>query len=77
MVFLALPADAAQAIEHTVDHLLIRRCAFWIKAADLPDSTVAEPYLSFPKTQTFSPATLKALMEQEDRRAARPIGEIA
>ena len=45
--------------------------------ADLPDSTVAEPCLSFPKTKTFSPATLKALMEQEDRRAARPIGEIA
>jgi hypothetical protein len=61
-VLLVLPPTFDLAVEHTLDHLMIRRCAFWMLATGLPESTADKPTLFVPKTQVFSPQALRGMM---------------
>lgn len=67
-VLLVLPEEVASSVEHTVEHLLIRKCAYWLKATGLPAVTAQNPTLKFPKNQIFSPDTLLSMLDQEARR---------
>ena len=63
LVVLLLPQHIDQAIEHTVTHLLIRRCAYWRTMTGMDARSVAAPTVRLPKSQPFSPQTLHAIME--------------
>lgn len=67
LVILLLPSDVDQAIEHTVNHILIRRCAYWVTMTGMPARSVADPTVRLPKSQQFSPAALRGIMEQISR----------
>ena len=64
LVVLVLPDNVDDAIEHTVEHLLIRRCAYWVNMTGMPP--VAPPASSktvrLPKSQMFSPESLRDIM---------------
>ncbi len=67
LVVLLLPHDIEQAIEHTVEHLLIRRCAYWKTMTGTAARSVADPTVRLPKSQQFSPETLRSIMEYASR----------
>lgn len=66
LVVLLLPNDVEQSVEHTVDHLLVRRCAYWVTMTGMP---AAEPNqktktVRLPKNQIFSPDQLTSILEK-------------
>ncbi|MDX2054236.1 MAG: DUF4365 domain-containing protein [Polyangiaceae bacterium] len=66
LVVLLLPSDISQSIEHTVNHLLIRRCAYWVTMTgqmDL-DPAAQSKTVRIPRAQVFSPSALRGIMEQ-------------
>ena len=62
LVVLILPSDDKRWIEHSVQRLLIRRCAYWLKMTGLPTSSKAFKTVRLPKTNVFSPDALLAMM---------------
>ncbi len=63
LVVLFLPPDPAQWVEHTVDALLLRRCAWWVSLFDAPatdNQTGQTVYL--PRRNEFSVAGLRDLL---------------
>lgn len=70
LVVLLLPADVADAVEHTVDHLLIRRCAYWVNMTGMAAATVGagSHTVRLPKSQVFSPDALRDIMEKVSKR---------
>lgn len=63
LVVLLLPESLDQRIEHTVDHRLIRRCAYWIKMTGMPATDAASKLVQIPKSQPFSPTELHKIMQ--------------
>lgn len=65
LVILLLPEDHGQTIEHTVDHLLIRRCAYWVTMTGMAAITngAGSCTVHLPKSQPFSPTELHRIME--------------
>lgn len=65
LVVLLLPSDADQTIEHTVTHLLIRRCAYWRTMTGMParEPSVASKVVRIEKSQPFDPKALHRIME--------------
>lgn len=65
LVVLLLPEDVDTAVEHSVEHLLIRRCAYWVTmTGQEPAKAGAKTKtVRLPKAQVFSPAALRAIME--------------
>lgn len=59
LVVLFLPPGQPDWILHSVDHLILKRCAYWVSLRNAPsttNSTAATVYL--PKTQLFGPEQL-------------------
>ena len=70
LVVLVLPEDETQWIEHTIDHLILRRCAYWLKMTGLPPISTDSKVVHLPQAQVFSPAALQSLMERLSREEA-------
>ncbi len=68
-VLLILPPDQALSVEHTISHILIRRCAYWVLMTGAPESDAASPTITIPKSQIFSPEQVSQLMD--DARALK------
>lgn len=62
LVVLVLPDDEKTWIEHSVEALLIRRCAYWLRMDGLPPIASGSRVVRLPKANVFSPAGLRALM---------------
>jgi hypothetical protein len=66
LVVLFLPAGAADWLVHSVDELVLRRCAYWVSlrgAEEIaPGNNSKTVYL--PKAQTFTPDQLLELVER-------------
>ena len=67
LVVLVLPEDAERSVEHTVEQLAVRRCAYWIKMTGMPPVAVDSPTVQIPKAQVFSPEALAAAMTAAER----------
>ncbi len=65
LVVLLLPSNVDEAVEHTVDHLLIRRCAYWVNMTGQPPakSGAGSHTVPLPKSQVFSPTALRDILE--------------
>ena len=66
LVVLLLPRDVEQSVEHTVDHLLVRRCAYWVRMTGMPPAEPGQKTktVRLPKAQVFSPDQLTAILEK-------------
>jgi len=72
LVVLALPEDETQWLTVTVDHLILRRCAYWVSLAELPETENHESVtISLPTHQCFDGVALHDLMERSRRGAIR------
>jgi len=69
LVVLLLPEDVDQSVEHTVDHLLIRRCAYWVKMTGMGAETGRSKTVRLPKANVFSPQALKTILDAISRGA--------
>lgn len=58
LVVLFLPDDEAHWLEHTVDQLVLRRCAYWQSLRGAPAISGDSATVKIPKTQIFSPKTV-------------------
>lgn len=64
LVVMILPKNPEKWLVHSVDKLVMRRCAFYKKMTHLPKATVARPTVQVPFENLFSPQALQQLMEQ-------------
>jgi len=65
LVVLFLPSMDTDWLVHSVDHLMLKRCAYWVSLRNAPESvnsTATTVYL--PKAQIFGPAQLVNLAAQ-------------
>ncbi|HZH13941.1 MAG TPA: DUF4365 domain-containing protein [Archangium sp.] len=67
LVVLVLPGLEAQWLEHSVEALVIRRCAYWLSMAGLPPITSDSKVVHLPRTNVFSPEQLMSMMERVSR----------
>jgi hypothetical protein len=67
LVVLLLAPDVDQSVEHTVERLVLRRCAYWMKMTGMAHEDGKSVTVRLPKTQPFSPDGLRAIMEQVSR----------
>src|SRR2546423_2935769 len=65
LVVLALPNDDREWLNHTITHLIMKRCAYWKSLSGMPETknttTISIPINS---TQVFDVPTLVALMQK-------------
>lgn len=73
LVVLLLPDDANESIAHDIEHLIIRKCAYWILMTGRPAATVAHPTIAIPLTQVFNPQALMQAMAAAERLEHLPI----
>ena len=66
LVVLMLPARLDDAVSHSVEYLLVRRCAYWTCLQGRPpiEGTVESTTVYIDKKNVFSPENLAALMEK-------------
>lgn len=66
LVFLLLPEEEAQWIEHSTEALILRRCAYWISLKGLEEipGETKSTMIHIPKENVFSPEALHSLMEK-------------
>ncbi len=69
LVLLLLPAEIDDSVEHTVEYLKIRRCAYWVKVTGMGPTDKASKTIRLPKSQVFSPAGLQAILQQISEEA--------
>jgi hypothetical protein len=69
LVVLLLGTDVDRSIEHTVEQLVLRRCAYWVKMTGMESRDGQSVRVRLPKSNVFSPAGLRAIMERVSRRA--------
>ena len=62
LVVLLLPEEFGQAVEHTVQQLMIRRCAYWVKMTGMPDATGDRKTVRIPTANVFSPDALRDIL---------------
>jgi len=62
LVVLLLPEDIGQAVEHTVQQLMIRRCAYWVKMTGMAAATDKSKSVRIPKLNVFSPDALRDIL---------------
>ena len=62
LVVLFLPSDADLWLTHSEDQLALSKCAYWVSLRGAPPSTNGTGTTVYlPKTQAFTPASLKEL----------------
>lgn len=66
LVVLLLPSEVTSSVEHSLDHLLIRRCAYWVwlKGAPAAEPGQKTKTIHVPKANVFSPDGLRAILER-------------
>jgi hypothetical protein len=67
LVVLVLPQLEAEWMEHGVESLIIRRCAYWLAMAGLPPITTESRVVHLPRANVFSPEQLMSMMERVSR----------
>lgn len=67
LVVLVLPEREAEWMEHGIESLTIRRCAWWLSLSGMPPITTESKNLHLPRTNVFSPEQLKSMMERVSR----------
>lgn len=70
LVLFVMPNDKEEWLTHSMESLMLKKCAYWTYLSNKPvagreDSTTA---VTINKTNTFSPDTLKAIMEKINLR---------
>jgi len=69
LVVLFLPEEPKRWLQHSVDELILRRCAYWESLRGAPSiSTSSGTTVKMPKKQIFSPEGLAALAARLSRR---------
>jgi hypothetical protein len=65
LVLLVLPEDETLWLTHSVEELILRRCAFWQSLRGAPGTTnQATIRLHIPRANTFSVEAVRALMQR-------------
>jgi hypothetical protein len=68
LVVLLLPERREEWVTHTVEELVLRRCAYWVKMTGMPETTNDSGVtIRLPAHQVFSPEQLRGLMERLSR----------
>lgn len=68
LVVFCMPDEQDKWIDHSVDHLLIRKCAYWVSLKNMPATTnTTTVSINVPTTNTLSPDGLHALMQKIDK----------
>lgn len=62
LVVLVLPPDEKEWLDHSVDRLILRRCAYWVKTTGLPPLTGPTGTVRLPVSQVFSPDQLEDIL---------------
>jgi Domain of unknown function (DUF4365) len=62
LVVLLLPQDIGQAVEHTVQQLMIRRCAYWVMMTGMEAATGDSKTVHIPKRNVFTPDALRDIL---------------
>lgn len=63
LVVLVLPEDADDSVSHTIDALIIRKCAYWVNMTGMPEvSGQASKTVLIPREQVFSPEGLLQIL---------------
>lgn len=63
LVLLVVPADEPAWVEQTEDHLLLRKCAYWLSLRGMgPTTNTRTLRVSIPRGQVFSAEALSNLM---------------
>ncbi len=62
LVVLLLPQDIGQAVEHTVQQLMIRRCAYWVKMTGMEAAAGDSKTVRIPKRNVFAPDALREIL---------------
>jgi len=69
LVVLDLPNDENNWLNHSIDSLILKNCAYWVNLADSPESNnVSDVTVYLPKQNVFSPEILKELMIKASRQ---------
>lgn len=69
LVVLFLPSTEADWLAHSVDDLILRRCAHWVSLRGAPDAlTSSGKTVKLPKAQVLSPEAIGGLAERLSRR---------
>jgi hypothetical protein len=71
LVVLVLPEDETTWIEHSVEALLIRRCAYWLRMDGQPPISSGSRIVHVPMANVFSPESLMTLMLEADIQSSR------
>lgn len=64
LVVLLLPDQVDDSIEHTVEHLLIKKCAYWVTMTGMEERDQANITVKLPLQNQFSPKQLRDIMEK-------------
>jgi len=62
LVVLYLPRDDQEWLSHSVDQLVLKRCAYWVSVRNATGLTGTSVYI--PKNQVFGPDQLRSFAEQ-------------
>ncbi|MDY7229403.1 DUF4365 domain-containing protein [Hyalangium rubrum] len=67
LVVLVLPEREAEWMRHSVEALIIKRCAYWLSMSGMPAVSSESRVVQLPRTNLFSPEQLNAMMERVSR----------
>jgi hypothetical protein len=68
LVLLVLPDDDAEWLAITEEHLLLRRCAYWLNLQGHPQTTNKDTVrVQIPRSHVFSAAALAGILERAQR----------
>jgi hypothetical protein len=69
LVLLVMPPDEAMWTEQTEEHLLLRKCAYWMSLKGMgPTPNTATIRIPVPRVKIFSITTLQTLMDRVRKR---------
>jgi hypothetical protein len=69
LVVLVLPVKEDDWLHHSAESLILRRCAYWesLRGRDAIEGLAGSTTVHIPRTNIFSPLTLRELMEKVSR----------
>ncbi|WP_054974523.1 DUF4365 domain-containing protein [Paenibacillus sp. A3] len=69
LVVMLVPEEVETWIEQNENHMMVRRCAYWISLQGRPETDNASAItIDIPRHQTFNVASVQSLMERVARR---------
>ena len=68
LLVMDLPQDSGEWLTTTVDHLILRKCAYWLNLRPYPETTnTSSVTVKIPETNLFDVERLRYLMEQSKK----------